>query len=69
MPIPGQPPDLSRLPAGCSFAPRCAFVVDRCREQAPPLALLSATGAGHVSACFLAEDLPNLARAETAAPR
>jgi oligopeptide/dipeptide ABC transporter ATP-binding protein len=64
VPIPGQPPDLSRLPAGCSFAPRCAFVVDRCREQVPPLAPLSASGADHVSACWLAEDLPNLARAE-----
>ena len=35
-PIPGQPPDLSRLPAGCSFAPRCAYVVDRCRDGGAP---------------------------------
>ena len=56
-PIPGQPPDLSRLPVGCSFAPRCAYVVDRCREQQPPL---EEVAAAHVSACWLAKDLPTL---------
>jgi len=56
-PIPGQPPDLSRLPVGCSFAPRCAYVVDRCREQQPPL---EEVAAAHVSACWLARDLPTL---------
>jgi oligopeptide/dipeptide ABC transporter ATP-binding protein len=60
-PIPAQPPDVSRLPAGCSFAPRCAYVVDRCREQVPPL---DEIGAEHVSACWLAKDLPTLAAAE-----
>jgi len=60
-PIPGQPPDLSRLPAGCSFAPRCTYVVDRCRVEVPPLAELSAD---HLSACWLARDLPNLTPAE-----
>src|SRR5919206_2968830 len=34
--IEGQPPDLSALPPGCSFAPRCPEVFDRCRTQAPP---------------------------------
>ena len=34
--IEGQPPDLAAMPAGCSFAPRCAEAFDRCREQAPP---------------------------------
>jgi oligopeptide transport system ATP-binding protein len=31
--IPGQPPDLSQLPAGCAFAPRCPLVHERCRER------------------------------------
>jgi oligopeptide transport system ATP-binding protein len=31
--IPGQPPDLSQLPEGCAFAPRCPLVHDRCRER------------------------------------
>jgi peptide/nickel transport system ATP-binding protein len=35
--IPGAPPDLSRPPAGCRFAPRCPRVMDQCRETAPEL--------------------------------
>jgi oligopeptide transport system ATP-binding protein len=49
MPIEGQPPDLTRLPHGCAFAPRCAFRVKRCTEQAPPL---EEVAGGHVSACW-----------------
>ena len=37
VPIEGQPPDLSNLPAGCPFAPRCRYAFDRCREENPPL--------------------------------
>jgi peptide/nickel transport system ATP-binding protein len=35
--IPGQPPDLAKLPPGCRFAPRCAQVMARCVTTAPPL--------------------------------
>jgi oligopeptide/dipeptide ABC transporter ATP-binding protein len=49
-PIQGQPPDLSRLPPGCAFAPRCAFRVARCEQQAP--ALEPAGAGGHVAACW-----------------
>ncbi|GLW12735.1 ABC transporter ATP-binding protein [Microtetraspora sp. NBRC 13810] len=38
--IPGQPPDLMETAAGCSFAPRCLFAADACREQDPPLVAL-----------------------------
>jgi oligopeptide/dipeptide ABC transporter ATP-binding protein len=34
--IEGQPPDLSDLPPGCSFAARCTEAFDRCRDEAPP---------------------------------
>lgn len=34
--IPGQPPDLSALPAGCSFASRCTFASGQCSKR-PPL--------------------------------
>jgi peptide/nickel transport system ATP-binding protein len=34
--IPGSPPPLDALPAGCSFADRCARAESRCREAAPP---------------------------------
>ena len=53
-PISGQPPDLSRLPVGCSFAPRCAFAIDRCREEEPGL---EPVAADHLSACWLANEL------------
>ena len=35
--IPGRPPDLVNPPQGCRFAPRCAYVRDRCRAEEPPL--------------------------------
>ena len=35
--IEGQPPDLLNLPAGCSFADRCAFVMPKCRSERPEL--------------------------------
>jgi oligopeptide/dipeptide ABC transporter ATP-binding protein len=57
-PIDGQPPDLSRLPAGCSFVPRCAFSVDRCTLERPPLRAIG--GPTHVSACWEAEQLAGI---------
>jgi peptide/nickel transport system ATP-binding protein len=33
--VPGQPPRPGRRPVGCSFAPRCPYAQDQCREQAP----------------------------------
>jgi oligopeptide/dipeptide ABC transporter ATP-binding protein len=53
-PIQGQPPDLTRLPPGCSFAPRCAYRVERCSEAVPPLGKLTPA---HLSACWEAERL------------
>jgi len=35
--MPGQPPDLLALPAGCAFAPRCSQARERCREEEPPI--------------------------------
>ncbi|WP_432974499.1 ABC transporter ATP-binding protein [Dactylosporangium sp. CA-233914] len=34
--IPGSPPSLASLPAGCPFAPRCPSAIDRCRAEMPP---------------------------------
>src|SRR6187549_763703 len=56
-PIDGQPPDLARLPAGCAFAPRCAFRVERCVVERP--VLRPAGDDGHVSACWEIERLPD----------
>jgi oligopeptide/dipeptide ABC transporter ATP-binding protein len=60
-PIEGQPPDLTRLPPGCAFLPRCAFRVERCGTERPELS--PAGEDGHVSACWEAE------RLEARAPR
>ncbi len=36
-PIEGLPPDLIALPEGCPFRPRCAYAIDRCQQENPPL--------------------------------
>jgi oligopeptide/dipeptide ABC transporter ATP-binding protein len=33
----GRPPDASRLPVGCAFAPRCAYAQDKCKSEEPPV--------------------------------
>jgi peptide/nickel transport system ATP-binding protein len=48
--IPGSPPNLLMLTGGCSFAPRCSFATERCRNERPEL---EATGTpGHSFACW-----------------
>jgi peptide/nickel transport system ATP-binding protein len=58
--IPGAPPDLSALPPGCSFAPRCSFTGRRCTESVPAL---RPTTADHWARCVLLDE----AVADTAA--
>jgi oligopeptide transport system ATP-binding protein len=48
--IPGQPPDLERLPPGCPFAERCAHVEARCAAERPAL---RAVAPGRLVACHL----------------
>ncbi|HZI16014.1 MAG TPA: oligopeptide/dipeptide ABC transporter ATP-binding protein [Myxococcus sp.] len=50
--VPGEPPSPLAPPPGCAFHPRCPYVMERCRREAPPLYPL---GNGHAAACFLAE--------------
>jgi oligopeptide transport system ATP-binding protein len=35
--IAGEPPDMSNLPRGCPFTPRCAFAFEPCPGVKPPL--------------------------------
>jgi oligopeptide/dipeptide ABC transporter ATP-binding protein len=42
--IPGQPPDLSTLPPGCAFHPRCSRAVERCRAEEPAQQSLNGDG-------------------------
>ena len=37
LPIPGTPPSMSELPAGCAFSPRCPQVRPSCHDHVPPL--------------------------------
>jgi oligopeptide transport system ATP-binding protein len=52
VPIQGQPPDLSREIVGCPFANRCFNVIDRCREEMPPLEQAPGAADGHLVACW-----------------
>ena len=49
--IEGQPPDLSKMPPGCSFAPRCPRAFDQCLQMAPPETV---TEEGRTARCWLA---------------
>ena len=37
VPIEGEIPDLTELPSGCAFRPRCRWAIDRCVNEEPPL--------------------------------
>lgn len=52
--IEGLPPNLARLPKGCSFNPRCYLAIERCREEIPEL---DKVGEEHYSACFRSGDV------------
>jgi oligopeptide/dipeptide ABC transporter ATP-binding protein len=50
--IPGSPPDLTEVPPGCPFHPRCPFAFERCRLEVPKLI---STGENSEASCFLLE--------------
>jgi oligopeptide transport system ATP-binding protein len=52
--IPGLPPDLAHLPAGCPFAPRCERAEDLCRRDFPPFVQLTRE---HYSLCHFANEV------------
>ena len=54
--IQGQPPNLLSLPAGCAFADRCSYRVERCKRDRPGL---EGVGQGHFSACWESQLLVN----------
>lgn len=49
--IPGNPPNLLNLPAGCSFRARCAMATEQCRQKPE----LRSVGEGHISRCHFLE--------------
>jgi len=48
--IKGNVPSLLQPQTNCRFAPRCEYVMERCRQELPPLYSLDG---GHQAACFL----------------
>jgi oligopeptide transport system ATP-binding protein len=50
--IRGMPPDLSKLPPGCPFAPRCEFALEKCVQNAVQLLEIAP---GHAHACLRAQ--------------
>ena len=48
-PIKGLPPNLTNLPPGCAFSPRCPFRFDRCVKERPQLIVREHD---RLSACF-----------------
>jgi oligopeptide/dipeptide ABC transporter ATP-binding protein len=50
--IPGSPPSLTRLPAGCHFAPRCPWRLDQC-DELPALSAIDPDTPGHLERCWL----------------
>ena len=59
--IPGLPPDVAHLPAGCPFAPRCQRAEDICRREFPPFVQLTSN---HSSLCHFAKEVYAESRAE-----
>jgi peptide/nickel transport system ATP-binding protein len=50
--IGGRPPDMTRLPNGCRFAPRCPYAQPRCFLEEPPLQSDDSVGDDHAFACW-----------------
>jgi oligopeptide/dipeptide ABC transporter ATP-binding protein len=47
--IEGQPPGLDDLPPGCTFAPRCPYVFERCHQEFPTSV---SVGKDHTATCW-----------------
>ena len=60
--IPGLVPNLLQLPKGCRFQERCDRVLDRCRQEEPPLEEVSP---GHFARCFNLVPFDHLTKGKT----
>ena len=64
VPIEGAPPDLVNPPSGCNFSPRCAYKIDKCLSEEPPL---MQAGDKHYAACWVMPEAETWAVAESKA--
>jgi len=51
--IEGSPPDLRKVPSGCPFHPRCAWAMEICKTQDPPVLTLHDASGGREVLCWL----------------
>lgn len=52
--IPGAPPDLTAIPPGCAFAPRCRFAAEACLHAVPDACEVEP---GHIARCIRAAEM------------
>jgi oligopeptide/dipeptide ABC transporter ATP-binding protein len=50
----GEPPNPVNPPSGCRFHTRCSFVIDKCKQEAPPLLQM---GEAHQVLCHRAPEI------------
>ena len=60
-PIPGNPPDMVQVPAGCAFARRCPYAMQICVREDAPLTEIDST---HAAACWRLADISGVRTAE-----
>jgi len=60
--LPGSVPNLSRLPLGCPFHPRCVLAHADCtKDPGPKLTkAVDAAGPEHLAACYYSKDVPGI---------
>ena len=61
--IPGSPPNLAKLPPGCSFAPRCTIARAECWDALPELKQFDGV---HEVRCVVAHDKQDIAHRDIA---
>ncbi len=54
VPIPGAPPSMASLPAGCPFTPRCPLAIEACATQEPTL---TQAAPDHAVACIRSDQV------------
>ncbi|SDR84474.1 ABC transporter ATP-binding protein [Microlunatus soli] len=66
--IPGSPPSLATLPAGCAFRDRCEYAIDDCATTDPQLDMIEgrAEGLSHTAACLRWQDVDSKREVVTA---
>ncbi len=60
--IKGLPPNLARVPSGCSFHPRCSHAFEQCRVERPPMEEVEED---HFSACFISREMDEVKQSDT----